>query len=83
MSRSFLTHKQVYRMLIKKHSPIFEDFKEYQEIGIPIICNNQNLLPNTNQQNIFKKNNESSNDSLDEELNKIESQNYDNQKKKV
>lgn len=82
MSISILNHRQLYRMLIKKHNPIFEEFKEYQETGIPIICNNQNLLPN-NKHSITIENNESSNDSLDEKLNKIESQKCDNIKEKI
>ncbi len=82
MSISILNHRQLYRMLIKKHNPIFEEYKEYQETGIPIICNNEQILHNSNHQSIIIENNESSNDSLDKELNKIESQRYDNIKKK-
>ena len=86
MSKLFLSHKQLYRMSMKKHNPIFKEFEEYPQIGIPMISKKIEDVSNFDKNNKFSEDkdniNESSNDSLDKELNKIELQKLNIQKSK-
>ena len=93
MSKLFLSRRQLYRMTVKCDNKFFEE--DYPENNIPIINKKKEDVPNYDENDKFTEDedkdknedeektlNESSNDSSDEELKKIELQKFNKQKNK-